>query len=146
MCEHAEIRFVHYMEHKDYPEVLGVGCICASNMEEDYTAAAEREQELRSRARRRARPEVAAAMRWVVAADAILALRGALNESEETFVEDMRERMGRSAEPRVRDHYQPSTRQRAWMEKIYRRVVLKKPPAGRFTVPDALLRPLSSSS
>ena len=36
MCESVEIRYVHLMEHPDYPETLGVGCICAEHMEEDY--------------------------------------------------------------------------------------------------------------
>ena len=31
MCEHADIRYVHYMAHEDYPQVLDVGCVCASH-------------------------------------------------------------------------------------------------------------------
>ena len=49
MCETRRIRYVHYMEHPDYSEVLGVGAVCASNMEEDYTAAKEREKRAQSR-------------------------------------------------------------------------------------------------
>lgn len=54
MCESRLIRYVHYMEHLDYPERLGVGCICAENMEQDYVAPRLREKKLRSAARRRA--------------------------------------------------------------------------------------------
>lgn len=28
MCEGVDIRYVHFMQHQDYPEILGVGC-CA---------------------------------------------------------------------------------------------------------------------
>ena len=55
MCETQAIRYVHYLEHPDYPDVLGVGSVCAENMEEDYTAARERETKARSLAERRAR-------------------------------------------------------------------------------------------
>ena len=54
MCETMSIRYVHYMEHPDYPEVLGVGQVCASNMEEDYAAAQAREKKAKNVARRRA--------------------------------------------------------------------------------------------
>jgi hypothetical protein len=36
----------------DYPETLGVGCICAEHMEDDHINPRLREQRLRSRARR----------------------------------------------------------------------------------------------
>ena len=55
MCESMSIRYVHHMEHRDYPEVLGVGRVCASNMEEDYTAARKREKRAANRAKRRAK-------------------------------------------------------------------------------------------
>ena len=45
MCESATIRFVHLMEHPDYPVALKCGCICAGHMEGDYTARAARERE-----------------------------------------------------------------------------------------------------
>ena len=32
MCESVEIRYVHFMKHPNYPETLGVGCICAEHM------------------------------------------------------------------------------------------------------------------
>jgi hypothetical protein len=55
MCEVREIRFVHYMQHTGYPEVLGCGCICAERMEEDYVAPREREKSLRAAASRKHR-------------------------------------------------------------------------------------------
>jgi hypothetical protein len=54
MCQHAKIRYVHVMQHPDYPEALRCGCVCAENMEHDYTAARRREQIAKNHARRRA--------------------------------------------------------------------------------------------
>ena len=53
MCESTQIRYVHTMEHPDYPETLCVGCVCAENMEQDYLRPRLREQNLRSKSRRR---------------------------------------------------------------------------------------------
>jgi hypothetical protein len=53
MCESIEIRYVHFMEHPNYPDTLGVGCICAEHMEQDYVGPRLRENALRSRAQRR---------------------------------------------------------------------------------------------
>ena len=55
MCETTPIRYVHHMEHPDYGAVLGVGSVCAGNMEEDYAAAQERERKAQSMAGRRTR-------------------------------------------------------------------------------------------
>ena len=55
MCESQMIRYVHYMKHPEYPEVLGVGCVCAGNMEGDLMAARQRETTLQSRAAKRKR-------------------------------------------------------------------------------------------
>ena len=55
MCETQEIRFVHYMEHPDYSMSLGVGCVCAQHMEQDYKAPQKRERALRNTAARRRR-------------------------------------------------------------------------------------------
>jgi hypothetical protein len=55
MCERQEIRYVHYMEHPDYPETLSCGCICAGHMEEDVVAAQRRESRAHSSRQRRAR-------------------------------------------------------------------------------------------
>lgn len=53
MCEGPTIRYVHYMEHPDYPETLAAGCVCAEHMSEDYVNPRAREKRLRTRARRR---------------------------------------------------------------------------------------------
>jgi hypothetical protein len=53
MCESTQIRYVHTMEHPDYPETLGVGCVCAEHMEQDYARPRLREQNLRSKSQRR---------------------------------------------------------------------------------------------
>lgn len=53
MCERQEIRYVHFMEHPDYPEILKCGCVCAGHMEEDLEAARRRDDTMHSAARRR---------------------------------------------------------------------------------------------
>ncbi len=53
MCESADVRYVHYMEHPDYPETLAVGCVCAEHMEDDYVRPKQRETGMRLIARRR---------------------------------------------------------------------------------------------
>ena len=53
MCESQSIRYIHYMEHPNYDGSLGVGCICAGNMEQDYEAAKARERSLKNVAQRR---------------------------------------------------------------------------------------------
>jgi hypothetical protein len=53
MCESQIIRYVHHMEHPNYPEALQVGCICAGHMEGDLTAARSREASMKSRAGKR---------------------------------------------------------------------------------------------
>ena len=53
MCETQAIRYVHAMRHKDYPDDLECGCICAEHMEADYEAPRERERVLRNTAQRR---------------------------------------------------------------------------------------------
>lgn len=55
MCETQEIRYIHYMEHPAYAEVLGVGCICAGHMAEDYEGARRRELDLKNAGGRRRR-------------------------------------------------------------------------------------------
>lgn len=55
MCEIREIRYVHVMEHSEYPESLKVGCVCASNMEVDRKAAPLRERKLKNLKLRRRR-------------------------------------------------------------------------------------------
>ena len=53
MCEKREIRYVHQMEHPNYPDALGVGCVCAGHMEGDYEGARSREQGIKNASRRR---------------------------------------------------------------------------------------------
>ena len=55
MCETREIRHVHHMQHPDYRESLGVGCICALQMENGKEALRRRERTLRNAAQRRRR-------------------------------------------------------------------------------------------
>ena len=43
MCETRDIRNAHHAEHPDYPETLGVGWVCAENMENGYEALRRRE-------------------------------------------------------------------------------------------------------
>ncbi len=46
MCESVEIRYIHFMEHSNFSEILGVGCVCAEHMEGDYVRPREREQRI----------------------------------------------------------------------------------------------------
>ena len=55
MCGNERIRFVHIMQHPDYPENIGVGCNCAEKMTDDYAAPKKREQKLRNKATRKSR-------------------------------------------------------------------------------------------
>jgi hypothetical protein len=55
MCETQAIRYVHSMTHPDYAGELGVGCVCAERMEDDYEGPRQRERALRSSAARRRR-------------------------------------------------------------------------------------------
>lgn len=55
MCESQTIRYVHHMEHPDYPDALAVGCVCAGHMEGSLMAARHREASMRSRTAKRAR-------------------------------------------------------------------------------------------
>ncbi len=55
MCESQIIRYVHHMEHPNYPEALHVGCICAGHMEGDLAAARTREASMKSRVGKRKR-------------------------------------------------------------------------------------------
>jgi hypothetical protein len=40
MCELQTVRFVHVMQHPDYPETLNVGRLCAASMEREYAPPA----------------------------------------------------------------------------------------------------------
>ena len=53
MCGNERIRYVHIMEHQEYPNELRVGCICAGKMSDDYVGPKKREQVLRNKASKR---------------------------------------------------------------------------------------------
>ena len=55
MCEVQRIRYVHVMQHPDYPDELHVGCICAGNMEQDLVGARQRETNFRKRRSRKSK-------------------------------------------------------------------------------------------
>lgn len=55
MCESQNIRYVHYMTHRNYGKELKVGCICAGHMEEDLLRAKKRDDSLKSRSSKRKR-------------------------------------------------------------------------------------------
>jgi hypothetical protein len=55
MCGYPAVRFVHVMEHPEYPDEVSVGCVCAGHMEDDQAAARERERVARNAAARRGR-------------------------------------------------------------------------------------------
>jgi hypothetical protein len=55
MCEVQEIRYVHTLEHPNYPQRLDCGCVCAGHMTEDLVGAKEREGRLKNAASRRKR-------------------------------------------------------------------------------------------
>ncbi len=55
MCESQSIRYIHYMQHEQYPEVLAVGCVCAGNMESDLIGARQRDDLMRSRVQKKKR-------------------------------------------------------------------------------------------
>lgn len=54
MCERQHVMFVHVMRHENYHDDLRVGCVCAGHMEEDMSAAHQREVQFRNRSKRRA--------------------------------------------------------------------------------------------
>jgi len=53
MCEREIIRYVHYMMHPKYRNILQVGCICAGKMEGNSQNAKERDSFIRSRTNKR---------------------------------------------------------------------------------------------
>ncbi len=55
MCESQSIRYVHHMEHAEYPDILSVGCICAGHMEGDLIASQARDASMKSRVAKRNR-------------------------------------------------------------------------------------------
>ena len=55
MCQTQAIRFVHVVEHEDYPGPLEVGCVCSEHMTNDYLGPKRKEAQLRNRAAGRVR-------------------------------------------------------------------------------------------
>lgn len=55
MCGREQIRFVHCMEHPEYHQCLGVGCVCAEKMSDDYTNPRLLEQKLKNKTSRKSR-------------------------------------------------------------------------------------------
>ncbi len=55
MCKIQEIRYVYYMQHSNYDDVLRVGCMCAERMEGDYVNPRKREHALKNANQRRRR-------------------------------------------------------------------------------------------
>ena len=53
MFETQDIRYVHHMQHQNFPGTLGVGCICAEHMEGDSVGPRKRENALKNAARRK---------------------------------------------------------------------------------------------
>lgn len=53
MCEKMQIRAIHVMSHRRYPETLECGCICSGHMEEDLAGAETRNESIKSRIRKR---------------------------------------------------------------------------------------------
>lgn len=54
MCGRENIRYAHIMSHPHYPHELSVGCVCASNMSDDYAGTKNRETAFINRIKRRA--------------------------------------------------------------------------------------------
>lgn len=53
LCGCKKVRYVHVMEHADYPDKLRVGCICAGVMEGNILNAQKRDHEARLRSQRK---------------------------------------------------------------------------------------------
>ena len=53
MCGKERIRYVHILDHPEYEGEIRVGCVCASNMIDNYDTPREMEKDLRNRASRR---------------------------------------------------------------------------------------------
>ncbi len=46
MCGNS-IRYVHHLSHPDYKESIGVGCVCAEKLTNDYITPRQREKSIR---------------------------------------------------------------------------------------------------
>jgi hypothetical protein len=52
-CDKTQIRYVHILEHPNFPDSVEVGCECAEQLTEDYSNPQSHEKDLRNRASRR---------------------------------------------------------------------------------------------
>ncbi|MEE5994136.1 MAG: hypothetical protein V3G42_13020 [Oscillospiraceae bacterium] len=55
LCGYPHVRYIHVMEHKNYPACLNAGCNCAGVMESDILNAKEQERLVRNRSQRKKR-------------------------------------------------------------------------------------------
>src|SRR5271168_4438785 len=55
MCGREQIRFVHHLNHRGYPDTIEVGCVCAGKLTGDVQATKASETKVRNRAMRRAK-------------------------------------------------------------------------------------------
>ena len=53
MCAKMRVRYIHCMEHPNFPEIIKVGCICAGYMEGDLEAAEKRDRKLKAEAKKK---------------------------------------------------------------------------------------------
>jgi hypothetical protein len=52
-CGKTDIRYLHTIQHDDYPGDVEVGCVCCEHLTNDYVRPRQREHELRLRVKRR---------------------------------------------------------------------------------------------
>lgn len=104
-CGTTEIRYVHVMEHPNYPETVRVGCVCAERMGEPE--AKKRERKFKRNPGK---------LKVILALDRLL-LHGRLSDKEREFVSNMRAKVWSA---RI---WEMTPRQDKWVSDIYRREV-----------------------
>lgn len=73
MCQCTPIRYVHWMDHPDYPDQLGCGCDCAELMEGEYAATHSEYVLAGERQKRMKRVDQIGGLRLKAAVDQLLA-------------------------------------------------------------------------
>lgn len=53
MCGNEIVRYIHVMQHVNYPEVVNAGCVCAGKMTDDYYGARLRDAAAKKKASRK---------------------------------------------------------------------------------------------
>ena len=53
MCGQINIRYLHYLEHPEVDEIIGVGCECARKLCNEYVDFAQHEKDLRNKFNRK---------------------------------------------------------------------------------------------